>query len=256
MSTHQNARDAVIKAHSIIEHAMVTAPRSLQKRIGPSELGNPCDRCLIHMLAGTEKQQKPAWLPWVGTAVHEKIEDTIVRHMIAEQHAGISDMDEWLTEVEVTVGTVSGTPITGHADLFHVPSGTVIDWKIVGDSTWKKVGANGGGASITYQRQAQLYAHGLTAAGYQVNAVCIDFLPRSKMSLTQARQYIAPYEPSIAVETLQRAEMFAGWITSFGLDQVLTGCAPHTGNEFSCSAFPDFAPTAGVQDATTYLGVA
>ena len=45
-----DARAAVAKVHQIIEHDAANAPRTLQKRIGPSELGVACDRCLVHVV--------------------------------------------------------------------------------------------------------------------------------------------------------------------------------------------------------------
>ena len=37
---------------AIVHDAIVGQPRSRQKRIGPSELGNPCDRRIGYRLAG------------------------------------------------------------------------------------------------------------------------------------------------------------------------------------------------------------
>lgn len=57
---------------SVITGASSNAPRSLQRRIGPSEVGQPCERRLLLQLLGatrhnTSTDQCPAT---VGTAVH------------------------------------------------------------------------------------------------------------------------------------------------------------------------------------------
>lgn len=254
----ENALAAVRKVHHILESDARNAPRTLQKRIGPSELGVDCDRCLVNKLAGTPTVGDDApWLPWVGTAVHAAIEDAVMRSMLAEQKAGLSDMDEWIVEGELTVGEVDGKPITGHADLFHVPTGTVIDHKIVGSTTLRKVGARGLGTSRTYQRQAHLYGRGYTLAGHTVRAVVIDFYPRNGMSLATGRQFIAPYDEQVALDALERANRFASWIRLFGAEQVLAGCPPHTGHEFSCSRYADAAQVAtSAHGPADFLGVA
>jgi hypothetical protein len=55
----------------IITSAIAGAPRSQQRRIGPSELGIPCTFCLAHKIAGVEEIRTGGdWLPAIGTAVH------------------------------------------------------------------------------------------------------------------------------------------------------------------------------------------
>ena len=49
--------EATREIQSIVAHQILHQPRSLQTRIGPSEIGNPCDHCLAARLAGWEKQE-------------------------------------------------------------------------------------------------------------------------------------------------------------------------------------------------------
>jgi hypothetical protein len=52
-------------------------PRSLQRRIGPSEVGSPCTRRLGYKLAGVEPVNTSGGDPWasfVGTATHAELE--------------------------------------------------------------------------------------------------------------------------------------------------------------------------------------
>lgn len=58
----------------IIEAHIANQPRNLQKEIGPSELGTDCLHCLAARLAGWEKHQSAAWLPFIGTCVHSRFE--------------------------------------------------------------------------------------------------------------------------------------------------------------------------------------
>jgi hypothetical protein len=75
-------------------------PRSLQVEVGPSQLGNPCDHCLAAALAGWEKRGDDAWLPLIGTAVHELL--------LTHEAFG----NGWLKEHRVTVGQVAAWPVT------------------------------------------------------------------------------------------------------------------------------------------------
>jgi hypothetical protein len=169
-------------------------PRSLQKEIGPSGIGNPCDHCLAAALVGWERWADEAWLPLIGTAVHE---------LLLCEGMGAWGVD-WLKENRVDVGTVAGMRVSGNADLFHVPSGTVVDLKIVGATTLNEARKNG--ASMQYRRQVQLYGRGFVLAGYQVNHCTIAYLPRNSMRLSDAVFSTYAYDQDFADDALNRAE--------------------------------------------------
>lgn len=231
---------------SLIEGHINNAPRSLQATIGPSELGTGCDRCLIHKLAGTPQvDTHAAWLPHIGTLVHEWLAEKVT----------LSDLagTTWLAEERVHVGQVGGQDIHGSADLFHLPSGTVWDWKIVGTTTMR---AARRGPKPVYRAQAHLYGLGFEEAGHQVHHVAIAHLPRNAITLDAAVIWSEPYDRGIAEAAIARADMFARAITQMGAGPVLDMAPPHTHEEFSCAKYPDgaTAPSAP-QDANTFLGV-
>lgn len=215
----------------IIERHIDNQPRSLQKAIGPSELGNPCDRCLISKLGGLEESKEPgtSWLPFIGTSVHAQLENIFLA-----ANEGLP-LTRYLVESTVSVGFVGTTEVTGHADLFDLHTGEVTDWKVVGSTTLRKVRAEG--PSETYRRQAHLYGRGFTRRGLTVNRVRIAFLPRNDVTLSGAIIWSEPYDESVAVETLTRASMFAYGIETVGLDQMLALAPPHTGTEYSCARY-------------------
>lgn len=217
----------------ILEAAMMNTPRSLQKQIGPSELGVECDQCLANMLAGTPKHPEAAWLPQIGTAVHAWAEMVMLAHEFTRADLGMGS--RYLPETRVTVGNVNGIPITGSIDLFDIASGTVIDYKIVGTTTLKKSKAHG--ASVQYQRQGMLYAKGMEDAGYTVTSVAILFLPRNSISLSEAYPWQAPYNRQTALDTLEHADSIAKAIAALGLDQTLAAMPGHTFEGFSCKKF-------------------
>lgn len=203
-----NAIKAGINAH----------PRSAQKRIGPSEIGRPCDRWILRKLNGDEEPDRGvAWKPAIGTAMHDQLE----RWFDAANFGG-GDMQatEWVTEWEVTVGQIGGTNITGHSDLFHVPTGSVIDHKVVGDRQLRKYRLHG--PSEQYRVQAHLYGTGFNNdGGWGVcRNVAIAFLPRDG-ELSQAYFWTEPHNPHIAAEAMNRANRLHTLLTVAGIDGAL-----------------------------------
>lgn len=225
---------------SIIEAAINHQPRSQQKRIGPSEIGMECIRCLTHKLGGTpEKVDAAAWLPYIGTSVHEQLEDVFIQHEKVRGQLGMGH--RFLPENTVTVGQVGGIDITGSTDLFDTHTGTVIDWKIVGTTTLRSVKANG--ASAVYRTQAMTYGKGWQDAGYPVHHVLIYFLPRNSVSLSEAVAWSAPYDRGVAEQALARANAVVDLIAAAGLDGALHVAGSHVNTGFSCRRYPDWQPT-------------
>lgn len=185
----------------VIRTAIADAPRSAQVQIGPSEIGTECDRRVGYKLLGVPAVHVDldgAWRPTVGTAVHAWLADAFGAAAVA----GWPDRYRWLTEHRVTVGTVPGMgDITGTADLFDRATGTVIDWKIVGVTTLRRVRAHG--ASAQYRAQAHLYGRGFTLAGVPVRNVAIAYLP-SAGQLTDAHLWTEPYDEAVALDALAR----------------------------------------------------
>lgn len=174
-----------------IGHFVKSRPRDVQKAIGPSEVGDPCNRALIARLTNTpQKPEKPNWKAEVGTAIHADLEPMF------------NDPD-FITEKDVMVGYIGGEPIVGRCDLFHIPSGTVVDWKSKGKTTMNKHKRFGPGAK--YITQAQLYGLGYATLGYTVKRVMIEFLPRDG-ELLDGFSWSAPYEPLLGLLALLRAD--------------------------------------------------
>ena len=149
-----------------IEEAITNHPRSLQKTIGPSEIGTECDHCLGAKLAEWNQiREGGAWLPTVGTAVHSWLADTFV----AANEAWRQDTGEtgtrWLVEHRVDVGD----DVLGSCDLYDRVTCTLIDWKIVAATTLRT--AKGDGPSEQYRVQSHLYGRGWTRRGLDVDTL-------------------------------------------------------------------------------------
>lgn len=206
----------------VIKDGITRHPRSLQKRIGPSEIGRPCDRWILHKLNGDgEPDRGPAWKPAIGTAVHAQLEEWFSG---ANYGGGETKHVEWVTEWEVTVGTIGGQPITGHSDLFHCPTGTVIDHKIIGPRQLDKYRLHGPGEQ--YRTQAHLYAKGFSDDGGwgPARTVAIAFLPRDG-ELSNAYFWSEPYDPHLAAAAMARANRLHTMLQVVGIDAALAASA-------------------------------
>lgn len=212
------ARKAVIRA---IEHAYRSNPRQRQTRIGPSEIGVPCDRYIAYTLLEHPKHDTGInWRSTVGTAVHTWLQTACDNWDLDLIHIGVAHDDtglHWLTEQKVTVGTLGDTPITGSFDLYHRPTRTLIDHKIVSPTSLRHKRTNGPGNQ--YRSQLHLYAHGATLAGLPVDHVAINFLP-SAGELKDQHWWTEPYEPLIAQTAWLRLTSIHDHTLQHGVDGV------------------------------------
>lgn len=230
------------EARWVIENGIRNQPRSLQKRIGPSEIGNPCDHCLAARLAGWEKQETTIpWLPFIGTATHIEIENLFIRHENTLNRVHDGTGRRYLTEHSVMVGHINGQEIWGSCDLIDLILGMTIDWKIVGPTTLRTAK---NGPSEVYRTQAHLYARGANTAGHRIEHVAIAYLPRNSVSLDAAVWWTEPYDEQIAVDALARADKIATNITALrtlgedALNTWITNQARASGC-WDCARYPD-----------------
>lgn len=255
-----NPVEVLAAVRHIVEQSIMQAPRSLQRMVGPSQLGNPCDHCLACQLAAVPytAPEGATWLPFIGTAVHQALAD-VVDGLGKSTTARTGRPYRIRVEERVTVGDVDGQPVTGSTDLFDTVSGTVFDWKIVGENKLRSVKANGPGEQ--YRAQAHLYGQGWVNAGFEVEAVAVVFLPRNAATgFDGGVLWMEPFEPAVAVAALDRAtrlarnlravkhhpEVFTKWLASLPRAQ---GC-------FDCHRYPNpptdvWVPRVAAPEVTT-----
>jgi hypothetical protein len=212
----------------VIGTAIANQPRTLQKRIGPSEVGHPCPRRLAYKVMGAPEfnpHQGVAWKPFIGTCVHTGIEQVFIRdnrRWSAEVGPGY---ERWACETRVDVGDINGAVIDGSCDLYDRITASVVDWKVVGPAMLKHYKADGPGPQ--YRSQAHLYGRGWRRAGHPVDTVMIVFLPRNE-ELHHTYVWHEPYDEQVAVTALQRLEAItaaAGALGAGVLEQLPTADA-------------------------------
>jgi len=174
-------------------------PRSRQTAVGPSQVGHPCGRNLAFLASGhpRSEQYNDPWPSILGTAAHAWLAETL------EQYPTI-----WITERRVHVGG----GMSGSGDAFHIPTGTVVDFKVLGNTTFTQLRNEdpasaywftGGGQ--TYRTQLQCYGTGFVNAGFQVRHVTLAVLGRAKRL---SDLYMVPweYDPAVSQRALARLQ--------------------------------------------------
>jgi hypothetical protein len=219
--TCESSPDAAIsEVFDLVQRAIVGQPRNTQKRIGPSEMGVPCDRRIGYKLAGVPEvnDRGVAWKPYVGTSVHEQMATIMARDEVDRMQR--EDYEErWLVEERVSVGHVNGVEITGSCDLFDQWQGAVWDWKF---TTRNKIRESyrPHGPGEQYRVQAHLYGRGMQRAGREVRSVGIVFLTRDG-EWTDRHVWHEPYDEQVAIAALERASSIALAIDALGPDFTL-----------------------------------
>lgn len=206
---------------NIIRELTKPSERDKQRKVGPSELGDLCERCLAEKLLGVHQEEKNYPLaPMIGTAFHLYLENTI----------GLKD---YLKETRVTVGEIKGYgSIRGTADGFDTATGHVVDYKIL---SRKKIKVFSSATfldedrnpefysdSLTeaqlkkYYYQMQLYGLGMENTGYEVNHTSLILFPRDctvESVMTASHELCFKYNREAALSVLERANQIFKWAT-------------------------------------------
>jgi hypothetical protein len=181
------------KVTEIIRWQESQHPRGHQVSIGPSEIGDTCDRRIGYRIAGVPgvNTEFDPWAAIVGTAVHTWLDSAVQAYM---EHTG---NEEWSTETALVLDDF----IEGHSDLYNYEHQLVIDWKTAGPDVMRKVAKNG--PSPGYMIQTHIYGYMFESHGIPVKKVALVFLPRAGR-LAGIYVWSADYDRSVAENALAR----------------------------------------------------
>ncbi len=231
----------------IIRWASSNAPRSLQRAIGPSEIGVDCMRRIAYRYTGARPVNTASdpWFSIVGTAVHDWLDTAInlwCGHVLGTQPGGRWTQEpRYLTEKRVTA-TADQHGVSGSCDLYDQERATVIDHKVVGATALKKYIDQG--PSNQYRIQVHTYGKGYQQAGHPVREVAIAFYPRSGY-LTDMHVWSEPFDESIADQALTRAATVRQLATVLPIGQI-----PAHPDQAACTWCPFFRGGMGPADQT------
>lgn len=195
--------------------------RDKQKRIGPSDLGDPCAYCLANKMLGINAPREFSIYPWLGTAVHLWLE---------EQERGNPLVK---TEQRVGVGEVAGYGrITGTMDRYGYDYDVVGDYKLLGSKKIKRfknsyVFNPDGTVTIhdeqlwQYYVQINAYAKGAENEGHPVKWASLILIPRDGSgSINDLEVLVFPYNPDVVDEALARAGAIYEYASEHGTDEL------------------------------------
>mgnify|MGYP001570760602 CR=1 FL=1 len=177
----------------VIRRTATNLPRNRQETIGPSEMGDECDRRLAMKLWGVPAVSdfSDPWPSIVGTATHTWLADAF------RAENSLYALPRWIVEQKVYPDDAH----PGSCDLYDVHRAGVLDWKILGTTSMKKYKAQG--PSTRYIVQSHLYGLGFRRLGFNVKTVSIVMLPRGGM-LAGIHVWTAAYDEAVALKALAR----------------------------------------------------
>jgi hypothetical protein len=194
---------------SFIITADAGSARSMQTAIGPSEVGEPCERQLSYKMldwpiSNTEHDPIAAI---IGTGFHMWMADKFE----ARQSEIAPGVTRYRIEERVTVRDTPDPSATlgGSSDLYDRLTQLNYDWKLVGVSSHDKYRRQGPGEK--YRIQAHLYGLGQENAGQRPDRVCVVFVARHHE--LKVHVWSEAYDPSVAEAALARLDRIRQQVT-------------------------------------------
>ena len=190
-------RELLERVKGVLRQYSASRPRTLQKELGPSEIGSFCQRQLAFKLTAVGKVNADANpMPSLrGIAMHALMEEAL------RLDNEISGETNWIPESQV----FPREGLFGTCDCFEVQTSTVLDWKFPGPSRLKKYRDEG--PSWQYRVQAHTYGRGYKRMGFDVKKVGICFMDVNDIN----RSFIwrEPYNeaiPQLALDNIDRVK--------------------------------------------------
>lgn len=177
----------------IIKRYAARSPRSVQKSLGPSELGERCDRQVVAKMAASKHTNNVGdpWASVMGTAGHAYVEGAFQWDNTDQAYA------RWLTERRVTPDP-GPDPHPGTADLYDAFNRALVDHKFLGDSSMAKLKSKG--PKHVYYVQLLLYRRGYLNLGLPVDRIVLLAWPRTKSTLDE--MYVWEHTPTAEDDAL------------------------------------------------------
>jgi hypothetical protein len=191
---------------SIIRWAEQHSPRSQQVEIGPSEVGDPCQRRVGYRIAGIPpvNTETDPWAAIVGTSIHAWLDQAITTWATA------TGDKSWQTETKVAIADF----LQGTSDAYNRELACVVDHKGASNEVIRKVQQHG--PPVSYVTQVQCYGLGYERLGLPVRKVALAFYPRSGW-LRDMYVWTSDYDRSVAEQAIARLQQIATQIMSLDI---------------------------------------
>jgi len=160
--------------------------RDLQRKVGASQISDPCTYHLAQALISSKEEYVKYWLGGkLGTATHMYLEDAIERADLEQ----FPELTGAKVEEKIFLGEIEGYgKINSKPDLVLIEHNHLIDWKTSTRDKSRKLqkmiddpsGKDSGSAYTIkkYVAQTQLYAWGLNRSGTRIDNLSLVFINR------------------------------------------------------------------------------
>lgn len=217
------------------------APRTLQRTLGPSELGVRCDRQVAGKMAGIARTNHVAdrWPSIRGTALHKHFEG-----VFAWENARLG-ITRWLPERRVEPFNLDGDG-PGTSDLYDCWQFAVLDHKFLGPTSMAKI-RSPHGPPIHYVIQLLLYGLGYRRLGYRVDRVAILAYPATRSSLDEMYVWERPYsvaDDELIAQVMDRTLYRRRWAAAILAGRCSIMDVPATPEDDTCYFCPFYRPQA------------
>jgi len=189
--------------------------RDQQRTIGPSDMADPCLKCLGRKMAGDQPEREFSMFPWLGTAMHTLIEKlaTVVMRPIPGKNDMAMEMfgpdSGAVFELKVFICTIPGYgDIYGSLDV--ITKEVIGDWKSTSKKKVKVYKIQGPPPS--YLGQLTMYLHGARLSGYDRSTGVLVFIPRDAFGVDDLWGYEWEYNPDLAQQIIDRVTSVYQWV--------------------------------------------
>jgi len=200
--------DAEVKM-LVLDLFKISSDRDKQRKIGPSQIGDPCDYCVGAKLLGRKQLKSRYWLAGkLGTAMHSMLEAAVAEADKTDYR--FTSLLSAKVEQKVMVYNLSGYgTISGKIDL-QIP-GVIIDYKSTTKLKLAKYKLDG--VPHQYVVQQNLYAFGVNQlGGEQIQKICLVFVNRDGQGDGDVTIISFKYDEKVALEALVRLESIWQWV--------------------------------------------
>lgn len=190
----------------VIDLLKTPSERDQQRKVGASNISNPCDYCLANALRGGPSAPNRWWLgARIGTAIHGALEEEEEKHIDRPMSYHFLPLEGAKIEEKITLGTIEGYGVIGSKpDLVLTEHNHLIDHKTSTRDKIKRYKLDG--VPLAYIYQTQLYAWGLNKQGTTIERISLNFIPRDGTQDEDIWIHSYDYDEEVAVRAWTRLE--------------------------------------------------
>ena len=180
--------------------------RDKQRKVGASQIGNPCDYCLGHGLLGTPQAPNKWWLgARLGSAIHLALEVEEEKHIQQPENYRFLALKGATIEEKIVLGEIAGYGVvSSKPDLVLVAENHLVDHKTSTKLKIKKYKLDG--VPQAYIGQTQLYAWGLNKSGVKIDRISLNFICRDGTTDDDIWVTSFDYDEQVALDLWERLE--------------------------------------------------